>query len=357
MKKVGLLIIGLGLFTGLSSCKDDPAAETFSATPYSFQMPSGLPPAGLPADNPLTVEGVALGRQLFYDKLLSGNGTQSCASCHLQSHAFTDKGLAKSIGIRNLPGNRNSMPIFNLMLHNNGFFWDGRANTLREQSLHPIQDTLEMDETLDHVVQKLKGTSIYPEYFKKAFGTDEITAFKISLALEQFMHTLISGNSRFDQAQAGLVVLTPSEQRGQKLFFTEFTPGAPEKGADCFHCHGGPDFSNHLFMNNGLDKIGADPGRFGVTGRSQDYARFKTPSLRNVEITGPYMHDGRFKTLEEVIEHYNSGIKDAANLDPNMHAIQDGLNLTADEKTDLINFLKTLTDSTYLLNPDYAAPQ
>ena len=349
--------ISVGLMMGLVSCKEEPAEFPLSGTAYALKIPIGLPPADVPADNPLTVEGVQLGRNLFYEKLLSGNGTQSCASCHIQNDAFTDKGLAKSLGIRNLPGGRNSMPLINLMFHNNGFFWDGRAKTLREQSLHPIQDTLEMDETLENVVSKLRASQKYPALFRLAFGTEEITAHRISMALEQFMHTLLSGNSRFDQAQAGLVTLTPSEMRGQKLFFTEFTPGAPEKGADCFHCHGGPDFSNHLFMNNGLDVIGTDPGRGRVTGRTQDYAKFKTPSLRNIEKSAPYMHDGRFKSLEHVIEHYNGGVKHAVNLDPNMHAIKDGLNLTAEEKTDLINFLKALSDSSYLNNPEYAAPQ
>lgn len=354
MKKGFLYIL---ILLSFYACKEEQTEVIHKPQPYVLVLPPGLPPAELPADNPLTKEGVALGRALFYDPLLSKNQSQSCASCHNQSFAFTDHGLAKSVGVRKMQGNRNSMPLFNLMLHNQGFFWDGRVLTLRQQALHPIQDTLEMDETIENVLLKLNNSGKYPELFKKAFGTADISAERIGLALEQFMLSIVSGTSRFDLAQAGKITLTESEKRGQILFFKELNPNAGEKGADCFHCHGGPDFSNHSFMNNGLDVIGADPGRYSVTGRTQDYGKFKTPSLRNIELSAPYMHDGRFSTLEEVIEHYNNGIKHAANLDPNMHAIKDGINLNEQDKTDLINFLKSLTDTVFLKNSEYAAPQ
>lgn len=343
----------------LSQCKEDDKKPdtTHKTTPYEIVMPPGLPVANLPQDNMPTVEGVALGRALFYEPMLSSTNTQSCGSCHNQGFAFTDNGKKLSIGVQQLEGKRNSMPIFNMMFHLNGFFWDGRAPLLRDQALMPIQDELEMNESLANVVTKLGKDVSYREMFRKAFGTDEITPQKIGLAMEQFMLTMVSGLSKFDMVQLGQAKFTSEEERGRKLFFTEFNPASGLNGADCFHCHGGPNFTNNLYMNNGLDAVGNDPGRYKVTGKDQDYARFKTPSLRNIEFSAPYMHDGRFATLQEVIEHYNSGVKDSPNLDPNMHAIKDGLKLTAGDKSDLISFLKTLTDTAFMNNPAFSSPR
>jgi cytochrome c peroxidase len=189
--------------------------------------------------------------------------------------------------------------------------------------------------------------------FDAAFGKKEITPERIGLALEQYMYSLVSGDSKFDRVQRGLDTFSISEKKGQILFNTEFNPASGIKGADCFHCHGDINFTNNEYLNNGLDSVFTDKGRALVTGRANDEGKFKVPSLRNVEVTGPYMHDGRFNTLEEVVEHYNSGIRVSSTLDPNMHTIRQGLQLTTSEKRDLINFLKTLTDQTYLNNPKY----
>ncbi len=349
MKKIGFWIFTL---IGLASCRDEEVIRG-PIQPFSLEWPAHFPPPPLRSDNPLTVQGVALGKKLFFDPILSSDLTQSCGSCHNQSDGFTDHKNAFSKGVLGQLGNRNSMPLFNLLLHNNGFFWDGRAVKLREQALMPIQDHLEMNENLPHVVSKLNDIRTYRLMFDAAFGKKEITPERIGLALEQYMYTLVSGDSKFDRVQRGLDTFSISEKKGQILFNTEFNPASGIKGADCFHCHGDINFTNNEYLNNGLDSVFTDRGRALVTGRANDEGKFKVPSLRNVEVTGPYMHDGRFKTMEEVVEHYNSGIRLSSTLDPNMHTIRQGLQLTASEKRDLINFMKTLTDQTYLNNPKY----
>ncbi len=341
--------------------KEEPTEEVHTPTPYTLETPASLPPANIPDDNPLTVEGIALGKMLFFDPVLSGDSTQSCGSCHNQADAFTDNGKTFSEGIQGLEGTRNSMPLYNLMYHKR-FFWDGRAESLREQALLPIQDELEMDESLDKVVTKLEAQDEYKDAFKAAFGSEEVTTENISLALEQFMNTLVSGDSKFDRWQSGdpNTDLTESEMRGFDLFFGEANPTVVgNQGADCFHCHGGPLFSNNQFMNNGLDEESAftDMGLWDATGLETDKAKFKVPSLRNIAVTAPYMHDGRFATLEEVLDHYNEGIKISSTLDANMQAIVDfGIDLDEQDKQDLINFLHTLTDEVYLNNSDYHSP-
>lgn len=340
-----------------AGCKPEPDPHsTFSTTPVTIQVPASLPRANFPADNPTTEEGISLGRKLFWDPVLSADSSQSCASCHAPSFAFTDHGLATSIGIRGQNGMRNSMPILNLV-YQPSFFWDGRATTLHHQALMPIQDPLEMDDDLPNVVDKLQRSRFYPEEFFNAFGSDEITPERIGLALEQFMLTFISGNSKFDRFQLGLESLTPEEERGMVLFNTEYNPASPVKGADCFHCHGQGTFSNQQFMNNGLDSILTDMGLYDVTGAEEDRGKFKTPTLRNIALSGPYMHDGRFSNLFEVIDHYDSGvISESPNLDPQMHGIQQGLNLSQQEKADLVAFLLTLTDTAFINNPDFRNP-
>jgi len=358
MSKINLAIVTIvGIFILLQACKDDP--EPYVPTPYKLNLTLDLPQPALPADNPLTEEGVMLGRMLFYDKALSRGESQACATCHSQQSAFVDTDKALSLGVEELAGNRNSMALINLAWHYNGFFWDGRAATLREQALLPIQDELEMDETLSNVLQKLSDNPVYPDQFEKAFGDDAITNDRIGLAIEQFMITLISNNSRYDQSVRGEITLTESEQRGQELFFRESNPNGETKGADCFHCHGGSLFTNNDLMNNGLDSDEefTDLGFYDVTGDENDKAKFKVPSLRNVGVTGPYMHDGRMTSLEEVLDHYNGGAKESSTLDPNMHAIvEDGLDLSDQDMTDIINFLHTLTDETFLNNEAFANP-
>ena len=347
-------------FSVVSCGEDEPTIVVeLDETPYDLKY-GNLPEPDLPADNALTQQGVQLGRMLFYEKMLSKNNMQSCASCHNQLDGFSDT-LQFSIGVEMLEGKRQAMPVFNMAWHSNEFFWDGRAHLLRDQSLKPIEDPLEMNETLDNVIAKLSDSQMYRDQFTRAFGSDEITAEKMSLAMEQFMLSIVSYDSKYDRYLAGEVVLTESEERGRVLFETEYNPFFPEfSGADCVHCHGGANFENDQYMNNGLDidMDMTDIGREEVTGNVTDRAKFKTPSLRNVEVTPPYMHDGRFQTLEEVIDHYDLHIKQSSTLDPALLQVVDngGLQLTDQDKVDLVNFLKTLTDQTFLNNPDYTDP-
>ena len=315
--------------------------------PYSLHISERLPKVKLPEDNPLTEQGVALGRRLFHETKLSRNDSQSCASCHDQSKAFTD-GRVSSLGESGQLGRRNAMPLMNLAWAKE-FFWDGRAQSLREQVLLPIQDTHEMNETLERVAKKLKAERDYPAQFQAAFGSTEVTAERIALALEQFLLTLVSQESRFDQAARKLTSLTAQEQRGLQLFVTEHDPKRGLRGADCFHCHGGNLFSNHQFINNGLGEVADDLGRMETTKSAADRGKFKVPSLRNVALTAPYMHDGRFATLEEVVEHYNGSLHRSPTLDPNLakHP-ESGLGLSAEDKSALVTFLKTLTDESFV---------
>lgn len=345
----------------LQACKKDDNNTTtdtveYVATPYALKH-EGFPLPTIAQDNQLTVQGVKLGRMLFYEKMMSKDGTQSCASCHRQEHAFTD--TAKfSIGVRGLQGKRQAMTVFNMAWHSNEFFWDGRAHLLRDQSLLPIQDELEMDETLANVVTKLSQSQTYKDQFKRAFGSEEINSEKMSLAMEQFMNSIVSNNSKYDQYLAGKIQLSPSEERGRQLFFGEYNQFFPDSsGADCAHCHGGPNFENDKYMNNGLDATFTDNGRENATKNANDKGKFKVTSLRNIALTTPYMHDGRFTTLEQVVEHYNSGLKASATLDPALEQTRaTGLFLDAQEKADLVAFLKTLTDQTLITNPEYSDP-
>ncbi|MDX5320649.1 MAG: c-type cytochrome [Bacteroidota bacterium] len=340
------------------SCKKENSEAGFQNPTYTLEY-GNLPTPTIPGDNPLTVEGVKLGRMLFYEKALSGDGTMACADCHRQEHAFTDTARF-STGIEGQQGGRQAMSVFNTLWHENEFFWDGRAHLLRDQALLPIQDPLEMNETLENAVAKLSSMSLYTEQFNKAFGSSEITSERVSLALEQFMNSIVSYRSKYDQYLEGKATLTPEEERGRKLFFAEYNPFFPEiSGADCAHCHSGSNFENDLYMNNGLDSTGSilDIGREKVTGKPNDKGRFKVTSLRNIALTAPYMHDGRFSTLEEVVDHYNEGIHDSPSLDPALkNTISTGLMLDAQEKADLIAFMKTLTDYALITDARYSNP-
>jgi cytochrome c peroxidase len=312
-------------------------------TPYRFQMSTAFPIPDLPRDNPLIEERVALGERLFHDPALSRDGTISCASCHQADAGFSDP-RRFSMGVRNRTGTRHAMPLFNLAWKNS-FFWDGRTPSLRTQALMPIQDRTEMDESLNNVVRKLAAANDYPKLFQAAFGSSDITAEKIGLAIEQFVLTLTSCDSKFDRAFRGQAKLSTDEQRGFELFMTEYDPRTRQYGADCFHCHGGALFTDHQFHNNGLGLDDADLGRFRATQWEADRGKFATPSLRNVELRGPYMHDGRFRTLEEVVDHYTTGVKRSSSLDPNLAKHPDGgVPLSAADKRALVAFLKTLTD-------------
>jgi len=316
-------------------------------TPYQFQISTTFPIPDLPRDNPLLVERVELGKKIFFDKRVSVNDQQSCADCHAPEKAFTD-GRRTARGAEGEFGPRKTMPLFNLAWKRE-FFWDGRAKSLREQVLHPIQDPIEMHQSLTNLVVKLRQVdNSYPPLFAAAFGSPEITADKISLALENYLLTLTSFNAKFDRALRGEEKFTAEEQRGFQLFSTEYDPRRGQFGADCFHCHGGPLFQSQSFANNGLDTAAKDIGREKVTGKASDHGKFAVPSLRNVSLTAPYMHDGRFQTLEEVIEHYSTGVVRSATLDPNLAKHPDGgLQLSDADKRSLVAFLRTLTDARF----------
>ncbi len=319
-------------------------------TPYHFTMSATFPIPDLPHDNPLTVERVELGKKLFFEKRMSVNDRQSCADCHSPNKAFTDSRRVAR-GAEGDFGPRNTMSLLNLAWKRE-FFWDGRAKSLREQVLQPIQNPVEMDQSLTNLVVKLGRVDNYSALFTAAFGSPEITAEKIGLALENYVLTLTSFDSKFDRVLHGEEQFTPAERRGFELFSTEYDPRRRQYGADCFHCHGGPLFQSQSFANNGLDDVFADPGREKVTGKASDLGKFAVPSLRNVALTAPYMHDGRFKTLDEVIEHYVRGVKRSATLDPNLAKHPDGgVPLSAADKQALVAFLKTLTDERYLAHP------
>ncbi|GDY23879.1 hypothetical protein LBMAG56_52260 [Verrucomicrobiota bacterium] len=315
-------------------------------TPYAFTVMKGFPLPELPTDFPLTNERVELGRRLFHDPRLSRDSVQSCATCHQQKAAFTDP-RRFSVGVDQRPGTRNAMPLFNLAWKKN-FFWDGRAPSLRAQALEPIQNPVEMHASLPDVVAKLAADPATAAAFARAFGTPAVTAERLGGALEAFVLTLTSFNSKFDRALRGEAVLSEAEQRGFELFNTEFDPRRQQFGADCFHCHGGALFTDHAFRNNGLALDPADLGRAAVTGQVADRGRFVTPSLRNVALTAPYMHDGRFATLEEVVAHYDHGVARTASLDPNLGKHPDtGLRLSAADQRALVAFLRALTDEQY----------
>jgi len=362
MFKIKYIAIFFASILFVVACKkDDDQPEstvTIDETPFVLEF-GALPVPDLPIDNPLTMQGVQLGRMLFYETMLSKDDTQSCATCHRQPDGFSDS-TRFSIGVEMLPGKRQAMPIFNMAWHSNEFFWDGRAHLLRDQSLMPIQDPLEMNETLENVIAKLSDSKVYQDQFTRAFGSTEITSEKMSLAMEQFMLSIVSYNSKYDKYIAGEVELSESEERGRILFETEYNPFFPDQsGADCVHCHGGANFENDQYMNNGLDSDASmvDTGREQVTQDANDKGKFKVPSLRNIALTAPYMHDGRFQTLEQVVNHYNAGIQESATVDPTVLNTKDtGLFLTEQDKEDIVRFLQTLTDETFVNEVSYMTP-
>jgi cytochrome c peroxidase len=353
-----VMLLGVVVFSCKKALIDPSGTVALDTTPYNINY-NTLADPNLPGDNPLTREKVELGRMLFYENLLSGDGSMSCASCHNQANAFSDTARL-STGIDGLFGHRQAMAIFNMAWNDNEFFWDGRAHFLRDQALKPIQDPLEMHETLPNAIAKLEAKGGYRVQFSKAFGNDSITSERMSLALEAFMFTLVSNQSKYDRYLNGTATLSESEERGRVLFFAEYNPFFPElSGADCAHCHSGSNFENDQYMNNGLDDEAqiSDIGRQAVSGSAADKGKFKVPSLRNSALTYPYMHDGRFRTLEEVVDHYNTGIHASTTLEaPLAYSMSTGLMLTAQDKKDLVNFLKTLTDYQFIKNPAFGSP-
>jgi len=326
-------------------------------TPAPLQIPQMfatlINPPFIPNDNPQTVEGIALGRRLFYDPILSGDSTQACASCHMPFKAW-GQSTQFATGITGAIGNRNSMPLFNMAWNwGNKFFWDGRANSIENQCFGAVVNPIEMNNTWQNAVASLQAHPQYPGMFQAAFGTSTIDSVLVTKAISQFERILISGNSKFDKYLLGQIALTPSELNGFDLYKTE-------SGADCFHCHGLPVnalWTDNDFHNNGLDSIFTDNGLGDITGNPSDNGKFKTPSLRNLLFSAPYMHDGRFATLDEVIDHYSEGLVNSSTIDPLMKSIgQGGVQLTPSEKADLKAFLLTLSEPEFIQNPDFLAP-
>ena len=311
----------------------------FNTTPYTFQNPYGFPNMNIPENNPLTMEGVSLGEKLFNDPILSADNSLACINCHQTNSSFSDPNPV-SVGIDNIAGSRNASALINLAW-NTSFNWDESVLSLEEQAFEPITNPIEMHNTWQNVEITLNNHAVYPQLFKNAFNIDYIDSTHVVMAIAQFERSLISTNSKYDRFLRGEVQLNPSELNGYAIFNSE-------KG-DCFHCHGSQMFMDNLFHNNGLDSEPFnDLGRGKVTNDPNDYGKFKTPTLRNIEFSAPYMHDGRFFTLDEVIDHYNSGGKYSSTVDPLMKKIGVGLQLTNQEKEDLIAFLKTLSDTDFI---------
>ncbi len=308
----------------------------------------------IPADNQTTQEGVYLGRMLFYEPRLSSTQTISCASCHQQERAFTD-GRALSIGVSGKPTQRNSMSLVNLLWVRQ-FFWDGRSNSLEEQALIPLAHPDEMGLKMNEAARILQQTVAYPALFKRVFGSDTITDARIGKAIAQFERTLISADSRYDQYLQRRYTLTEPEQRGLHLFNSAPSLERNIRGGNCAHCHGGPKLYQELFHNNGLDQKATDSGRRAITGLDLDHGRFRVPTLRNSALTAPYMHDGRFATLENVLDHYSDHIQSSPTLSRELPGQTNGFHLTSSEKSDLVAFLRLLTDSTFIHNPQFSNP-
>lgn len=377
-----LAVLFIGLF-GLSACEsdinvvtstDDEEEEELSYTSFDElnlpEVPFNYSNITLPAhfqvppvqaidneeDNMVTDAGATLGRVLFYEKAFSANNSISCASCHQAASGFSDP-LRFSEGFEGGETGRNSMGLSNARFYENGaFFWDERAETLEDQVLMPIQDPVEMGTELDELVAEIKEMDYYPFLFEQAFGDDEITSDRISLALAQFVRSIVSyespydeGRAQVDNPQTDFPNFTALENQGKALFFGR---------AGCRRCHQTDLFVLPEARNVGLAEVYEDQGLGDVTGLATDNGKFKAPSLRNVALTAPFMHDGRFATLEEVVEHYNSGVKDHPNLAEQLRpgGNLQRLNLTDTEKSALVAFLNTLTDQNAISDEKYADP-
>ncbi len=309
-----------------------------------FPVPKGWPqPVYSFKENPLSANKIALGRRLFFDPVLSRDSSISCASCHLPQTAFTHIDHDLSHGIGDRIGTRNAPALQNLAWSKH-FMWDGAVHHLDVQSLNPITNPLEMDETLENAVRKLQNSS-YPARYAKAFGDTTITGERTLKAISQFMLTAVSADAKYDRVQRSEAQFNPTEAQGYALF-----------QKNCASCHQEPLFTNGDFENNGLppDTGLQDEGREKITRRENDRYKFKVPSLRNVEVSYPYMHDGRFKSLQMVLFHYTNGVAHMPNVSPK---IGRGLKMNEEEKRALIAFLKTLTDESFLHNPALQPPQ
>lgn len=316
------------------------------AEPFTLEVPLGFPRPEMDPENPITVEGISLGKALFFDRRLSGNGAISCASCHQPEKAFTD-GLPKSVGVSGKRLLRNSPTLFNLAWNAKGFFWDGGAETLESQAYGPITHADEMGMDLDTLLTRLKSDTQYVLAFRKAFGEDRIQSQYIVKALAQYEKSLLAADSRYDAYRKGDQAALSEMERKGLILVNQY----------CRSCHVGELFTDQQFHNNGLDSSfsneeeeGVYQGRYRITYRKEDLGKYRTPTLRNVAITGPYMHDGRFDLLEEVLDHYQSGIHLSATLDDKLIGEngKTGLPLRESEKEEILAFLKALTDRQFL---------
>ncbi|CAN5335339.1 cytochrome c peroxidase [soil metagenome] len=341
-----LISIGLLFFCG-----------KFSNSPYPFPEMNFFPKMPTSLANPVTVEGAAIGRFLFYDPILSLDSTISCSSCHNQKSAFSDSPNLFSSGINGQKTVRNAMSLCNLAW-SPSYFYDGRARNLEDQIAHPITAKNEMNMEWNILLSKLNSSKFYLKKFKSLYRTSKIDSVQVKNVIAQFLRTLISHESNFDKVLTGKRKFTEDERKGL-LLVTNQTRG------DCLHCH--PSDGNALlttmkFSNNGLDSIYnadeyKDKGRGAITGNKSDNGKFRIPSLRNIVLTAPYMHDGRFKTLEEVLEFYSTGVHMSANIDTKMgFAYQKGVKLNAEEKKEIIAFLNTLTDSVFISKKEFSNP-
>ena len=345
------------LCIAISCGEDDNQNQGYSPRPVNIAVPAIfsqlLPAPEIPANNQLTQEGIALGRALFYEKKLSADNTLACAGCHKPNQGFSDQ-RRYSIGIDGIAGFRNSMPIVNIAWNTiNKFNWDGSANSLEEQVLEPVVNEIEMHNTWPNVEQTLQTDPRYVTAFSNAFGTSTISQELVAKALAQFIRTLVSGNAKFDNYLLGQATLTPLEEQGLAVFLDE-------NRGDCFHCHGSPSnplWTDNDFHNNGLDEDFTDLGLGDITGDPAQFGLFKSPSLRNLAYTAPYMHDGRFQTLDQVIDHYSEGLVFSPTIDPLMKTVaQGGVQLTPQDKAALKAFLLTLSDPSLANNSAYQNP-
>ncbi|MBL0052738.1 MAG: cytochrome-c peroxidase [Bacteroidetes bacterium] len=324
-----LMLLLLSIF--IVACQKDPAIEEPEDEVITLQVPKGFPYPKIPDDNQPTRNRIDLGKKIFFDPILSRDSTISCGSCHLTDKKFTD-GLQFSVGIGGKLTTRNSMTILNTAYQPN-MFWDGGVPSLEQQVLAPIENPLEMDFDINKVVVRLNSNAEYVQLFEKAYKMPP-SVYTLTRAIACYERSLFSGESRYDEYlyEKNTAALTPSEINGMNIFFGE--------QGECFHCHGEFNFTDYSFKNNGLYLNYADSGRARITALPSDVGKFKVPSLRNIELTAPYMHDGSLATLTDVIEHYNSGGK----AHPNKSGLIQPLNLSAQEKQDIINFLNALTD-------------
>lgn len=333
------------------------ARQWHNPEPWEFPEMRHFPRMPISLENPVTKEGVALGRYLFYDPILSSDSTFSCATCHRQSRAFSDGGQKLSVGISGEFTERNTPPLFNLAWYP-AMFWDGRAATIEEQVFHPVRDRDEMNLNWQEAESRIQRSKFYAPLFRAAFGEIQPDSQHIAKALGQFMRTIISANTRFDKVLRHEQYLTRKEYRGFVLMSEQHI-------GNCLHCHpsdSNPLTTNREYANNGLEPAQTpgeypDPGLGAITGNPADFGKFKVPSLRNIALTAPYMHDGRFQTLEEVLDFYAEQVQAGVNTDHRMAFLhRGGTHMTCEQRDSILSFLYCLTDSTLISDPAFSDP-